>query len=190
VKTAEEAKAISMGATARSLCALAVVLALASESLALPQPGNRRALQTHAATAFPVSTNGAAVDSEITTAGEHQWFSFSGRAGFTYEIETVLGSAADTIVDLVDTDRSSVLVENDDDARDTNSYASYIEWTCPADGTYYVYVKGYGRDIGTFQFSVTDGAGGMGGVAGGDPCNGGVMMTQPNAEISFMPDGN
>ena len=176
---------------ARSL-SLALAVALAGRSLALPQPGEaaRRALQTHAATAYPVTTNGAAVDSEITTAGEHQWFSFHGQAGFSYEIETVLGSAADTIVDLVDTDRSSVLVENDDDARDTNSYASYIEWTCPADGTYYVYVKGYGRDTGTFQFSVTAGAGGMGGVAGGDPCNGGVMMMQPNAEISFMPDGN
>ena len=101
----------------------------------------RRGLQTTAATAFPVTTNGAAVESEIHVAGQHQWFSFTARAGYSYQIETVLGTASDTIVDLVDTDRSTVLVENDDDDRSNDSYASYIEWTCPADGTYYLVVE-------------------------------------------------
>ena len=36
------------------------------------------------------------------------------------------------MVDLVDTDGTTVIIENDDDARSTNSYASFIEWTCPA----------------------------------------------------------
>ena len=178
----------------RELVAGLAVLALAVVVESIPQRDGgaavRRALQTTAATAFQVTTNGAEVESEIQVAGQHQWFSFNGRAGYSYQIETVLGTASDTIIDLVDVDRSTVLVENDDDDRSTASYASYIEWTCPADGTYYVYVKGYGRDTGTFQFSVTQGAGGLGGVAGGDPCNGGVTLTQANSEISFMPDGN
>ena len=31
---------------------------------------------------------------------------------------------------------------------------------------------------------------GSGGVGGGDPCNGGVILSAPAAEVSFMPDGN
>jgi hypothetical protein len=178
----------------KGLLAVVGLAATLTNVHALPQvrggAAAARRLQTSAATAYPVTTNGAAVDSEIQVAGQHQWFSFNARAGYTYEIETVLGTASDTMVDLVDVDSSTVLVENDDDDRTTDSYASYIEWTCPADGTYYVYVKGYGRDTGTFQFSVTQGGGGLGGVAGGDPCHGGVTLTQGNSEISFMPDGN
>jgi hypothetical protein len=36
-------------------------------------------------------------------------------------------------------------------------YQSFIEWTCPQDGTYYVMVRGYGpSDIGTFNIVITD----------------------------------
>ena len=39
------------------------------------------------------------------------------------------------------TDGKAVLVENDDDERDAESYASYIEWTAPKAGTYYIMVE-------------------------------------------------
>ena len=116
-----------------------------------------RRLQASSASAFAVTTNGASVDASIDTAAAQRWFSFHGQAGYTYQIETVLGSLTDTMVDLVDTDSSTVIVENDDDDRDPNSYASFIEWTCPADGTYYVMVKGYGRATGSFAVMVTEG---------------------------------
>jgi hypothetical protein len=32
-------------------------------------------------------------------------------------------------------------VENDDDERDADTYASYIEWTAPKAGTYYIMVE-------------------------------------------------
>ena len=81
------------------------------------------------------------------------------------------------MVDLVDTDGSTVLVENDDDARSSDSYASFIEWTCPASGTYYIMVQGYGSSMGTFGLTLTQGgAGGGGGAGSGDPCNGGITF--------------
>jgi hypothetical protein len=123
----------------------------------LALPAERR-LQTSAGSAFAVTTNGASIDASIDTAAAQSWFSFHAQEGFTYQIETVIGTLDDTVVDLVDTDQSTVLVENDDDERDPDSYASYIEWTCPQDGTYYVMVKGYGRATGTFSLMVTEGA--------------------------------
>ena len=97
-------------------------------------------------------------------------------AGASYQIETDLRTLDDTMVDLVDTDRSSVLVENDDDDRDPNTYASYIEWTCPASGTYYIMVQGYGSSTGTFGLTLTQGGAGGGGAGSGDPCNGGITF--------------
>lgn len=149
-----------------------------------------RRLQGTAGSAYEVSTNGATVDASIDAAAGQSWFAFTAAEGFTYQIETVLGTLDDTVVDLVDTDQSTVLVENDDDERSADSYASYIEWTCPQDGRYFIMVKGYGRATGTFSVMVTEGAGGAGGVGGGDPCNGGVILSAPAAEVSFMPDGN
>ena len=94
----------------------------------------------------------------------------------------------DTVIDLVDTDRASVIVENDDDSRNTaTSLASFIEWTCPTDGTYFVMVKGYGQnDVGTFQMSVTD-ADAAGGIA--DPCAPGGATMRGSGTISFQPNG-
>ena len=47
---------------------------------------------------------------------------------------------------------------------------------------------------GTFSLSITEatevGAGGVGGAAGGDPCDGGATMAEEAAVISFTPDGN
>ena len=66
---------------------------------------------------------------------------------------------------------------NDDDDRNPNTYASYIEWTCPASGTYYIMVQGYGSSTGTFGLTLTQGgAGGGGGAGSGDPCNGGITF--------------
>ena len=125
-----------------------------------------RRLQGTAGSAYEVSTNGATVDASIDAAAGQSWFAFTAAEGFTYQIETVLGTLDDTVVDLVDTDQSTVLVENDDDERSADSYASYIEWTCPQDGRYFIMVKGYGRATGTFSVMVTEGAGGAGGVGG------------------------
>jgi hypothetical protein len=56
------------------------------------------------------------------------------------------------MIDVVDTDGKSVLVENDDDERGAESYASYIEWTAPKAGGYYIMVKAFGRSEGVSRF--------------------------------------
>ena len=133
-------------------------------------------LQTSSSTARPISP-GPATAGNVAAAGEQEWFSFAATAGASYQIETDLQTLDDTMVDLIDTDGHSLLVENDDDDRDPNTYASYIEWTCPASGTYYIMVQGYGSSMGTFGLTLTQGgAGGGGGAGSGDPCNGGITF--------------
>lgn len=166
---------------------MAAVGLLVGGVAALPQ---LRQLQSGEANALRLQTNGASVDGNIERPAAHQWFVFSAQAGASYEFETAAGTLDDTVMDLLDTDASTLLDENDDDSRDPNSYASFLEWTCPHDGDYYIMVKGYGRATGTYTVSVTEVGGGMGGVGGGDPCNGGQIINHPEGEISFMPDGN
>ena len=168
---------------------MAVLGVLAGGAAALPQLA-RRSLQATADTAYRLQTNGASVDGSIDVAAASNWFVFSAQGGASYEFETAAGSLDDTVMDLLDTDASTLLDENDDDTRDPNSYASFLEWTCPADGDYYIMVKGYGRSTGSYTLSVTQVGGGMGGVGGGDPCNGGQIIDHPEGEISFMPSGN
>ena len=166
----------------------AAVALLAASATALPQV-ERRALQTQA-TPFQMDTNGAAVSGEIVTAAQGAWFTFNAISGATYQIETICNSLADTVMDLLQPNGQDLIVENDDDSRDSNSYASYVEWTCPADGAYMVLVKGYGRATGTFSLSVTMVGGGIGGVGGGDPCNGGAILDVAPGTITFQPNGN
>ena len=139
---------------------------------------------------FRLESNGETVQGEIAAAAGTSWFVFHAVAGATYQIETDTMTLSDTIMDLLEPDKQTLIVENDDDERDANSYASYVEWTCPADGEYIIMVKGYGRATGTFSVAVTMSGGGAGGVAGGDPCNGGMMLNNPTGTIVFQPDGD
>jgi hypothetical protein len=84
------------------------------------------------------------------------------------------------------------LAENDDDERTAAGQGSaqaalesYLEWTAPTDGTFYVVVVGYGRSVGTFSLIVSEMP---------DPCdlaNGeGMILVEPSATISFRPQGD
>jgi hypothetical protein len=137
-----------------------------------------------------IETSGSPLQSEIARVSEHQWFEFTALAGNTYEIETQLGTLPDSIISLVDQDRETIILENDDGER-ANGMASFIEWTCPADGTYYILVRGYQRSSGTFQVMVADTTNGahLAGGTSGDPCAGGATLTGQGS-LSFQPDGN
>ena len=83
---------------------------------------------------------------------------------------------------LVDRDQQTTLAENDDDERDTgNGLNSFIEWTCPEDGSYLINVDGFGGATGAFTVSVTL----AGGTAGSGPCNGGIVLNALEETISF-----
>ena len=129
----------------------------------------------------PISPGGGMTQGNVDSeAGS--WFVFDATIGNTYQLETQAGSLEDTMMDLVDMDGQTTLVENDDDTRRSGSLASYIEWTCPRTGTYYVNVKGYGGSTGNFQVSVSA-------PSQEDPCGGGVTMNEQLATVSFMPQG-
>lgn len=129
-------------------------------------------------------TDGTPVQATIAHASDHEWFQFDALAGSTYQIETHLLTLTDSAIMLIAPDRSTVLLENDDGER-AQSLASYIEWHCPTDGTYYALVHGYNNEAGTFTVTVTD-TGLPGGA--GDPCNGGETV-QGNGVLSFQPAG-
>merc|ERR1711969_164099 len=64
----------------------------------------------------PISPNGQPVQGNIQSAGQHAWYSFAAQSqGQEFQIEVQLGTLEDSVVDVVDTDRETVLVENDDD---------------------------------------------------------------------------
>lgn len=86
-------------------------------------------------------------------------------------------------VELIDMDQQSTIAENDDDERATGQLDSYIEWTCPTTGTYFINVYGYGAQTGTISLTVTQAA------QANDPCSGQAEMTERNAVISFTPRG-
>ena len=139
--------------------------------------------------ATPIGTDGVFVTGEVTVDVEEVWYSFTAVAGTTYQLESDMCEQADCLTDtvmrLIDTDQGTVLIENDDDERVTGYLDSYIEWTCPTDGTYYVTVSPYfiGGEIGRFQVKVTEATAGD----ADDPCNGGVTFTgMPAATISFV----
>ena len=101
--------------------------------------------------ALVLPTRGSGVETE-TGVGVPALFRFTALAGHVYTLEVVLGSLTDSQMELRDSDASTVLAENDDDQRDGGeSYASFIEWECTADGTYYVAVRNFDSGIQTPQ---------------------------------------
>ncbi len=86
---------------------------------------------------------------------EEDWYSFPGRAGWSYEIETLnLRSHADTRLRLYDF-AGNQLATNDN--RSQGDPSSFISWTAPDDGTYYVRVQRSGKDTvyGTYDLRIT-----------------------------------
>ena len=114
----------------------------------------------------PIAPDGVKHQEEIDVGGEVEVFSFVAKAGESYEMDSDLETLPDSVMELLDIDGKTILVENDDDPRVTDLYDSYIEWTCPRDGTYFINVHEYGRDIGTFALTITTAKEGLFGIGG------------------------
>jgi hypothetical protein len=81
-------------------------------------------------------------DPEICPAGDVDYYAFSGSAGDTISVDIdaqAIGSSLDSYLHLYDTDGVTQLTYNDDDG----GLDSYLEYTLPADGTYYLKVRDY-----------------------------------------------
>ena len=127
------------------------------------------------------------VPGEVTAAVHQDWYSFDAVKGQTYQLETEMctdrGCLEDTVMELIDRDQSTLLIENDDDERVTDRLDSFIEWTCPASGTYFVMVSAYlAQSTGTFQVKVTQASA----ADSDDPCDGGTTFSgMPAATVEF-----
>ena len=72
----------------------------------------------------------------IHTEEDTDWVKFEAQAGITYTLTTGnTGDHADTVLELYDTDGSTLLAENDDCPG--RWPASCLDWQAPSDGTYY-----------------------------------------------------
>ena len=106
----------------------------------------------NAATASIISVPSIA-PGNLEVAGDWDYFSFNGIMGIDYTFETHLITLTDTYLRLYDTDGVTQLAFDDDDGVGS---ASLIEWTAPADGTYYVQVADFGDDdVGTYTLEST-----------------------------------
>jgi hypothetical protein len=135
---------------------------------------------------MPVATDGAAHRGDIDTAGKRFWYSFTGVAGAAYDLGTELGGLDDSVMTIFANDMETELAENDDNG---NERASYLEWVCPQDGTYYVMVRAYSASsTGDFTFTIDQVAVENG---AGDPCFdvNGRTVSLYDATIAYMPAG-
>ena len=89
------------------------------------------------AQASVITVNGAAQSHNFQPASDEDWVKFTAVKDALYTIFTSnLGAIADTILELYDTDGTTLLDGNDDSI----AKASRIDWTASADGTYFVRV--------------------------------------------------
>jgi len=81
------------------------------------------------------------------------WFRFSAIVGTDYTFETILGTLEDSVLRLIDTDGVTQITFDDDGGE---GLASRIEWTAPANGTYYLEVGSFNdTQTGTYSLVIT-----------------------------------
>jgi len=77
---------------------------------------------------------------------DDDYFTLDAVSGVGYEVETLdLRSAADTLLEILDSDGSTVLASNDD--RSEGDPSSWISWTAPRTDTFYVRVQNVDADV-------------------------------------------
>lgn len=83
--------------------------------------------------------------------GEEDWFAFGAVAGSEYSIvATSLGALSSSILFLYNTDGAAILAQSNE----WDGTENRIGWTCENSGIYYVVVKSYGGETGTYYLTV------------------------------------
>jgi len=103
--------------------------------------------QSATAVAVPSVTTGVIVD------GDSDWFSFQANAGTEYRFETLSGNTlSDTTLTLYTPDGISVAAFNDDGGIGA---LSLIQGTITMSGTWYVAVRGFGNQVGSYALDIS-----------------------------------
>ena len=112
------------------------------------------------ATATWIETDGSTYHHTYFVAGDEDWSKFNGSAGTERLIKTRnLANGADTILEIYDTDGTTLLSSNNDATSST--VASAIQFTASADVTYYIKTYRYEDTIpigryGDFDLTISD----------------------------------
>jgi hypothetical protein len=85
--------------------------------------------------------------------GDQDWFSFQGEAGVTYTFTSEIFTLADSQLVAYDTDGLTVLGFDDDGG---SGLAAKLVWTAPTDGTYYLVVRGFDVETGSYSITFED----------------------------------
>jgi serralysin len=96
---------------------------------------------------------GGYIQGSIDSATDADWFLITLTAGQTYTFSTIVGSL-DTILRLRDSTGAEI-TSNDDAATNGSVIFSEITYTATASGTYYLDVRGFGGDTGSFFLTST-----------------------------------
>ena len=99
-----------------------------------------------------VSVN-TTMSGDLELHGDVDWFSFSAVADTTYIIDTSLGTLEDSVLTLYDQNGQSEIGFDDDGGL---GLASRLFWTAPSSGTFFVEVRGFGSNIGSYTLSLSD----------------------------------
>jgi len=97
--------------------------------------------------ATPIGYGTTLADPDICPAGDEDYYSFVGSAGDQIAVDIdawTIGSLLDPVLYLYDTDGVTELTYNDD----YGALDSYLEYTLPTNGTYYLKVRDYGTPHG------------------------------------------
>jgi len=111
-------------------------------------------------TATWIETDGSTYHHTYFPAGDADWSKFNGSAGAEWLIKTMnLANGADTILQVYDSDGTTLLASNNDAT--SSSVASSIQFSAPADATYYIKTYRYADTIpigryGDFDLTITD----------------------------------
>jgi uncharacterized repeat protein (TIGR01451 family) len=105
--------------------------------------------------ATEIPTDGTVQTHTFSTVADKDWVRFQAWAGVIYTLTTShLSPDVDTVIELYDTDGTTLLVENDDASR---SESSRIAWKAPADGWYYARITHFDRTFDPRLSSVCGG---------------------------------
>ncbi|MEX1233005.1 MAG: pre-peptidase C-terminal domain-containing protein [Planctomycetaceae bacterium] len=101
----------------------------------------------------PIPTNGS-VSGDLEIPGDQDWFNFKAKEGADYIIDVTLNTLADSTLELVDKNGTTVLAFDDDGGP---GLASRINWHANATGTYFLRVTPKTSGMtGTYSVSVTE----------------------------------
>jgi hypothetical protein len=118
-------------------------------------------------TATTITTDGTGQDHTLYPSGDLDWLKFSATAGTAYSIGTSqTGPPGSTDTHLFLYDATATQLRESDDLVYGDDLYSRIDWTCPADGTYWILVRisTFYTDptpwMGPYTISVSGGGGG------------------------------